>query len=66
MTGLDEYLSATECAKLAHIERDTFTAYVNRGWAPEAVGKVGDRRVWDRGEIQDWLAARSARKEGKP
>ncbi len=56
---LDHFISATEAAKLAGIERDTFTAYVSRGFAPAPVGEFGGRRVYDRATIVAWAEKRA-------
>jgi predicted DNA-binding transcriptional regulator AlpA len=59
MSKLDQFISATEAAQLAGIERDTFTSYVSRGFAPEPVGVFGGRRVYERATIEAWAAKRS-------
>ena len=60
MSKLDQFISATEAAKLAGIERDTFTAYVSRGFAPAPVGVIGGRRVYARATILEWVSTRSS------
>lgn len=56
---LEKFLSAPECAELAGIAPDTFTSYVNRGYAPEPVGRVGNRRIWDRATVEAWVSQRA-------
>lgn len=60
MTDLDQYLTAPQCAELAGIKPDTFTSYVHRGYAPAPVGRIGDRRVWDRDTVAEWVAGRGS------
>jgi len=61
MKDLDKYMSAPQCADMAGIEPDTFTAYVNRGKAPPPVVRIGGRRFYDRAEIVEWVTARVTR-----
>jgi predicted DNA-binding transcriptional regulator AlpA len=58
---LERYMSARQCADLAGIERDTFTGYVNRGFAPPPWATIGGRRFWHRDEIRAWIKARERR-----
>ena len=60
---LDQYMSATEAAELVGIRLETFTAYVNRGYAPKPVGEIGGRRLYDRAEIEAWAKTRPNRGE---
>lgn len=66
MTRLEDCVTATDAAKLAGIERDTFTSYVNRGYAPAPVAEMGGRRLWDRDEIRTWVAGRQRKASKKP
>ena len=54
----DQYMSAPECARLAGIKPNTFTAYVNRGYAPEPVATIAGRRVYGRAQIEEWVNER--------
>ena len=63
MKTLDDYISATEAAKLAGIKLDTFTAYVNRGYAPKPVATIAGRRLYGRAQIEEWAKGRPVRAE---
>lgn len=61
--ALAQFMSATECAELVGIRLETFTAYVNRGYAPKPVGEIVGRRVYDRAEIVEWAKSRPGRRK---
>lgn len=61
--NLERFISAPQCAELAGIRPDTFTAYVNRGFAPAPAATIAGRRVWDRDEVEAWAKAKRAKSE---
>lgn len=44
------------------ISRSTFTAYVSRGQAPEAILQVEGTRLWDAEEVRTWQAGRRSQR----
>jgi len=55
---LNAYVTAEEAVDIAGLKRSTFSAYVARGSAPEHVAVMGNRRLYDRAEIENWAANR--------
>jgi hypothetical protein len=57
---LADWLGVAEIAKLAGIEPQTWTAYVNRGQAPQAGRRSPEtgRREWRPSVVDAWLASR--------
>lgn len=55
---ISDVVTATEAAAMAGIGQATFTSYVNRGQAPAEVGRIGNRRVWSRSEVAEWVENR--------
>lgn len=51
-------LTTAEAAALAGVKPRTWSAYVARGQAPLPAARVGATPVWDRGEVDKWLANR--------
>jgi predicted DNA-binding transcriptional regulator AlpA len=60
---LERFVSASQAAAVAGVKPDTFTSYVNRGFAPAPAATIAGRRVWDRDEIAAWAKARRARRD---
>lgn len=55
---IDDLVSATDAAQIAGVKLDTFTSYVNRGYAPEHVAQIAGRRLWSRAAINEWVENR--------
>jgi len=54
-------MTRDECADLAGITADTWSAYVSRGQAPGPVERVGRTPLWDAEQIEAWVASRPGR-----
>lgn len=59
-------LTTGEAAELAGIKPRTWSSYVARGQAPGPVARVGSTPVWDRGEVERWLANRPGQGRRRP
>lgn len=55
-------LTASQAATLAGIKPGTWRAYVSRGQAPGPVEHLDGRTpLWDRAEVEAWIARRDGR-----
>ncbi|MBP3088191.1 hypothetical protein EML15_03375 [Corynebacterium sp. sy017] len=57
-----ELWTAIECATFSHTARGTFTSYAGRGRAPAPVAKLHGLTLWDRKDIEEWVATRKKTK----
>jgi predicted DNA-binding transcriptional regulator AlpA len=55
---MPDRLTARECASLAGVKASTWDAYVTRGYAPPADGRLGNQRWWLRSTVEQWMQSR--------
>jgi len=55
---LGELVSTGEAAEMAGVQRRTWSSYVARDQAPQPIHYLDGKPLWDRAEVQAWIAAR--------
>lgn len=59
---MSDRLTVSQVAALADVKPATWRAYVSRGQAPAASGRIDARTpTWDRGDVVKWMRRRSVR-----
>lgn len=58
---MNDQLTAEDAASLAGVRPSTWNAYVTRGYAPPADGRLGNQRWWLRETVEQWKANRPGR-----
>jgi predicted DNA-binding transcriptional regulator AlpA len=56
-----DQLTAKEAAALAGVQPSTWDAYITRGRAPKADGRLGNQRWWYRATVEQWMRDRPGR-----
>lgn len=57
-TNLGDLLTTADAAEMAGVQRRTWSSYVARDQAPQPVHNLDGKPLWDRAEVEAWIAAR--------
>ncbi|HLR97093.1 MAG TPA: hypothetical protein VK053_21410 [Jiangellaceae bacterium] len=55
---LGQLVSTGEAAEMAGVQRRTWSSYVARDQAPQPVHNLDGKPLWNRAEVEAWIAAR--------
>jgi len=56
--SLADLITADDAAEMAGVQRGTWSSYVARDQAPQPATRIGNKPLWDRAEVEAWIAAR--------